>query len=121
MSILITGGTRKTGTALARRLHSASIHFVVASRAGKVYEPYKGAMFDWFDAAIYGNPFTVDPSINYVYLVVPELLHEIIHVVAFIDYARTKGVKCFVLLSATQFEPGQVPTGKIHQTSWTAG
>lgn len=115
MTVLITGGTGKTGTELAKRLQAANLTFLVASRNGKAPEPFKGVAFNWLDPTTFENPFNADSTIDKIYLVAPLVASEIINVRKFIDLARSKGVKRFVLLSASQVEAGRLPLGEIHQ------
>ena len=115
MTILITGGSGNTSSVLAKRLQAANLPILVASRAGKAPEPFKAVVFNWLDPATFENPFTADSSIDRVYIVVAMFGPETAHVNTFIDFARSKGVKRFVLLSASQIEAGQLPLGQIHQ------
>ncbi|KJA23919.1 hypothetical protein HYPSUDRAFT_201042 [Hypholoma sublateritium FD-334 SS-4] len=116
MTILITGGTGKTGTALARRLQRENIPVLLASRSGKAVESFKTVTFDWTDAATFGNPFQAASDIKGVYILTPSAALGIVdHVKTFISLARSRGVKRFVLLSASMIEAGQSELGQIHQ------
>ncbi|KAF8157093.1 hypothetical protein B0H34DRAFT_712102 [Crassisporium funariophilum] len=115
MTILITGGTGKTGLALSRLLEKANHPVLIASRKGAAPAPFKAVTFDWFNPATFENPFQVDANIDRVYLVGPPVVDALTHVKPFIDLAISKGVKRFVLLSATISEPGSFGTGFIHQ------
>ncbi|KAF4616723.1 hypothetical protein D9613_008441 [Agrocybe pediades] len=116
MTILVLGGTGKTGGSLTKLLHEAGISFIVASRSGKA-EPYKAVTFDWFNPSTFENPFNADSNIDKVYLVVPVAYYDIAPIVnPFIDLAISKGVKRIVLLTTLQTEPGVEPTfGAVHQ------
>jgi len=115
MTILITGGTGKTGGSLAQLLHAAGLSFLIATRTGKAPEPYRAVKFDWFDSATFENPFNTDPTIDRVYLVLPPAHMDTLPVVGpFIDFAISKGVKRIVLLTAIQSEPGSPVFGVIH-------
>ncbi|KAF8970132.1 hypothetical protein BDZ97DRAFT_1792131 [Flammula alnicola] len=115
MTTLITGGTGKTGLALAKLLHAANRPVLLTSRAGKGPEPFKAVKFDWLDKTTYENPFNADPKIDRVYIVIPAIIDTLSYVGPFIDLAVSKGVKRFVLLSASQVEPGDGPLGKVHK------
>ncbi|KAF8970138.1 hypothetical protein BDZ97DRAFT_1792147 [Flammula alnicola] len=115
MTTLITGGTGKTGLALAKLLHAANRPVLLTSRAGKAPEPFKAVKFDWLDKTTYENPFNTDPKIDRVYIVVPGVFDTLSYVGPFIDLAVSKGVKRFVLLSVSLLEPGEAPHGKVHQ------
>ncbi|KAF4616724.1 hypothetical protein D9613_008442 [Agrocybe pediades] len=115
MTILLTGGTGKTGAVLARLLHAANQPFVVANRSGKVPEPFTGVQFDWLNPETFENLFKAHPDIDRVYLVVPQAPDLLPIIGPFIDLCITKGVKRYVLLSATQIAAGGPGHGKVHQ------
>ncbi|KAF4616948.1 hypothetical protein D9613_008545 [Agrocybe pediades] len=119
MTTLITGGTGKTGGSLARLLHAANRPFVVATRTGKASDPaFKAITFDWFNPSTFENAFKDDivPSVDRVYLVPPGgVLDMLKYVGPFVDFAITKGVKRFVLLTSTQTRPGTPALGEIYQ------
>ncbi|KAF8157094.1 hypothetical protein B0H34DRAFT_712106, partial [Crassisporium funariophilum] len=117
MTFFITGGTGKTGLTLARLLEEANHPVLIASRKGAAPAPFKAVTFDWFNPATFENPFKADANIDRVYLIGPPVGDALTHVKPFIDHAVSKGVKRFVLLSATIFEPGpgSFGTGFIHQ------
>jgi len=118
MTILITGSTGQTGSRLASILHAAGQPIVVASRSGVVpssltdTQNVHAVKFDWLDSTTFLNPFTTLPSsfppIDRVYLLTAVRgVDDLLSVTKpFIDLAVTKGVKRFVLLSATTFEKG---------------
>jgi festuclavine dehydrogenase len=122
MTILLTGGTGDTGSHIARILHSRDIPFLVASRRGQsgVSQPYTGVQFDWDDATTFHYPFETDLAkespITAVYLVCQigntSMLEKLR---PFIDLAfKEKGVKRFVLLSASQIAKGGPYYGEVH-------
>jgi uncharacterized protein YbjT (DUF2867 family) len=119
MTILLTGGTGKTGTPLADALHAAKLPFIIATRSGKAPAPYNAVTFDWNDPTTFENPFKADPNIDRVYIVGPIGVYEPLTLVRpFIDLARSKGVKRFVLLSASQVGPSDgadAILGAIHK------
>ncbi|TFK41649.1 hypothetical protein BDQ12DRAFT_646188 [Crucibulum laeve] len=115
MSTLITGGTGQTGLKLAHLLHEANQPFLITSRSGAAPKPYKSVRFDWLDSATFENPFLADPTINRVYLIGPPVDDMVTQIKPFIDLAVTKGVKRFVLLSASQLDKGDPAMGKVHE------
>ncbi|KAF8646465.1 hypothetical protein AX16_007202 [Volvariella volvacea WC 439] len=115
-TILITGGRGKTGSVLAQKLQSSGYSTLLTTRdPSKVAPPFKGVKFDWLDQSTFENPWNVDPNIERVYLVVPEVPDDFMHVKPFVDLAVKKGVERFVLLSATVFEKGKPGTGLTHE------
>ncbi|KAJ3510097.1 hypothetical protein NLJ89_g4861 [Agrocybe chaxingu] len=99
MTTLITGGTGKTGIRLARLIHAAGHPVLLTSRKGVAPDPFKVA----------------DGNIDKVYLVAPVVLDILPVVKPFIELAISKGVKKFVLLSASQMDKGSIYVGKIHE------
>ncbi|KAK0436739.1 hypothetical protein EV421DRAFT_2086463 [Armillaria borealis] len=116
MTILLTGGTGKTATRIARLLQDANQPVLLTSRKGVVPEPFKGVKFDWYDPSTFENAFTADPNIDRIYLVAPAgSLEALPPMKPFINLAVQKGVKRFVLLSASGLEPGYPALGKVHE------
>ncbi|TFK38004.1 hypothetical protein BDQ12DRAFT_735923 [Crucibulum laeve] len=118
MTILITGGTGKSGLKLAKLLQDANYPFLIASRAGAAPAPFKAVRFDWLDATTFENPFTADPSIDRIYLIGPTVDDMFDRVKPFIDLAFSKGVRRFVLLSgalALTLAGGNHPHKLIYQ------
>ncbi|KIJ95353.1 hypothetical protein K443DRAFT_683084 [Laccaria amethystina LaAM-08-1] len=116
MTILITGGTGKTGLKLAHLLSKAGHAVVLTSRKGEVPQPFKGVKFDWLEPSTFTNPFDADPAIDRVYVVGPiGVLDTLPHVKPFIDLAVTKGVKRFVVLSGSPVGKGGPVAGKVHE------
>ncbi|KAF8189351.1 hypothetical protein BJ912DRAFT_850807 [Pholiota molesta] len=116
MTILLTGGTGKTGAPLADALHAANLPFIIATRSGKAPAPYKAVTFDWNDPTTFENPFKADPNIDRVYIIgLMGVQDQLTPIRPFIDLARSKGVKRFVVLSASQVEPGDELLGAVHK------
>lgn len=113
MTILITGGTGRTATRLAKIIADHNVPVLLTSRKGPsaVSQPFKGVAFDWLDPATFANPFEADHTIDRVYLVAAPS----INMRPFVDFAIGKGVKRFVLLSAILVEKGGIAHGKLHQ------
>lgn len=120
--ILLLGGTGKVSSRLAGILSSASIPVLTASRSGKppfVAPGVQAVVFDWLDDATYGAPFD-HPSaveaggIQEVFIVAPPIMDQAPPLKAFIDLAKAKGVRRFVLLSASPLEAGGPAMGQAH-------
>ncbi|KAJ6511781.1 hypothetical protein DFH09DRAFT_1288426 [Mycena vulgaris] len=92
---LLTGGTGKSVTPLARLLLRANKPVVLATRSGEVPAPFRGACFDWLDNSTYNIPFEVDAGIDRVYLIAPRIVDMLPPMKALIDFAIKKGVKRF--------------------------
>ena len=114
MTILLTGGSGTTGSRLAKLLQESSHPVLVASRSGLIND-FPAVKFDWTDKSTFVNPFTHAQSqkspITAVYLVAPdsstggpEPITKIVN--SFINLAKEKGVRRFVLLSASPIEAG---------------
>ncbi|KDQ27469.1 hypothetical protein PLEOSDRAFT_1040430 [Pleurotus ostreatus PC15] len=120
MAILVTGGTGKTGTRLAQLLLAAGHSVYVTTRSvDKVQSPLKGVKFDWLDSSTKDAPFKAaaanNEQIEAVYLVGPPIADMASVLNPFIDLAIEKGVKRFVLLSASQVTKGQPPMGVVQE------
>ncbi|KAF8646470.1 hypothetical protein AX16_007206 [Volvariella volvacea WC 439] len=122
MTILITGGTGKTGSRLSKLLHDAGHSVLVASRSGKSPSPgIHGVKFDWFDTTTFTNPFTeveklgISP-IDRIYLVTAVSEPDTLKIMKpLIELGVEKGVNRFVLLSASALEAGHPTMGKVHE------
>lgn len=115
MTVLLTGGTGKTGLALAELLHKSGYSVLITSRTGKAPDPYKAVKFDWFNQETFEAPFQLDPSIDKVFLIDPPAFDILPHVKPFIDIALSRGVNRFVALTTTQTKPEDVPLGRVHR------
>ncbi|KAF9004803.1 hypothetical protein BDQ17DRAFT_1399589 [Cyathus striatus] len=115
MTILVTGGTGKTGLKLARLLRAANIPLLITSRAGTAPESLPAVKFNWNDLSTFSAPFEKDPNIDKVYLVGPIELDMLPTMKPFIDLAIRKGVKKWVLLGAAQSGKGGPMIGTVHQ------
>lgn len=119
-TILITGGTGKVGSCIAKLCQASSTPYLVASRgassatASTVHPTVK---FDWMDRMTWSNPFitaTKSSPIAAVYLVSPPVSDASAIMNDFIDMARKEhGVKRFVL----QYVPPQTPNSHKHRWS----
>jgi len=116
MTILITGGSGKTGLPLAHLLTDAGHNVLLASRSGKVpVSSFQGVKFDWNDTSTHQNPFNTDSHIDRMYIVCPEVDAPLV-VEPFVELAIKKGVKRFVLLSSNILGPDSpFHTGPVHK------
>jgi festuclavine dehydrogenase len=118
MTILLTGGTGRTSTVVAKLLLEAGETVLLTSRRGQagVAEGHKGVTFDWNDASTFANPFE-HSSIDKVYLIGPASVPKPFPIMKpFIDLAVEKGVTKFVLLSTSFTEKGgEFGQGKTHE------
>ncbi|KAL8649178.1 MAG: hypothetical protein Q9210_004555 [Variospora velana] len=122
MAILLTGGTGKTSTRLAKLLQDAGIPFLLVSRRAETAASsgMPAVNFDWLDESTFDGPFQYSfPSgerMTAVYLIAPEISDPVPSMNAFIDVAAEKhGVKRFVLLCGTSIEKGGYNTGRVWQ------
>jgi len=115
MTVLITGGTGRTGSKLARLLQSSGHSVLIASRAGAAPEPFSAVKFDWLDQNTFENPFKADSKIDRVLLVAPSVYNALEVMKPFIDLAMSKGAKRFVFISGTTGEKGSPPFGTIYE------
>ncbi len=114
-SILLTGGTGKVSSRITPLLSSNGNTVLVASRSGNCpsLPNTTGVKFDWFDPTTYARSFSQSP-INAIFLVAPPIIDCFPPMKAFIDLAVEKGVKRFVLLSASVLDVGDGPMmGKV--------
>ncbi|KXX81887.1 Festuclavine dehydrogenase [Madurella mycetomatis] len=113
-TILILGGTGKVGSRIARQLSSQQIPILVASRQGTASQGVP-VVFDWNNRETWEKPFTAaTASIGAIYLVAPPSLDADRIMNEFIDFARERGVRRFVLQSASSVEAGGPAMGKVH-------
>jgi uncharacterized protein YbjT (DUF2867 family) len=113
-TILLLGGTGKVSTAIAALMKENDHPTILAARKGTAPPGFTGCKFDWLDSTTYNAPFEKAQNINAVFLVAPAVADVAPPMRAFIDFARTKGVKRFVLLSASVFEAGGPAMGQAH-------
>jgi ergot alkaloid biosynthesis protein len=111
-TILVTGGTGKTGGRLIRRLVEQGWTARCASRSGKAAAGVDGVTFDWFDAKGHAAALA---GVKRVYLIAPLGSNNPIEVMQpFIELAITRGVRRFALLSSSAIEEGGPAMGAVH-------
>ena len=110
---LLTGGTGKTGSRLARQLIESGRTVRIASRSGSGVEGAESIRFDWLDDSTHQAALK---GVQAVYLVAPAGSSDPHSVMApFIERAIGQGVRRFVLLSASPIEEGGPIMGATHQ------
>lgn len=119
MTILLLGSGGKTASRIAPLLHAANLPFLLASRHNSQTNPHPHAYFDWTKDASYASPFEKALStgigpISAAYLVPPPIFDLAPPMIKFVDFARQRGVKRFVLLSASTIEKGGPAMGQVH-------
>ncbi len=108
--ILVTGGTGKTGSRLAKQLRASGHHPRIASRNP---DGSNQVRFDWSDPASYTAALD---EVKAIYLVAPANVPEPLAAMQpFIDRAIGNGVERFVLLSASSLEEGGPMMGAVHR------
>lgn len=112
-TILITGGTGKVGSGIAKLCQSSSTPYLVASRSASsatAATTHPTVKFDWLDKTTWSNPFitaTAASPITAVFLVAPLVFDSSPILNDFVDLARREhAVRRFVLLGATLIGPG---------------
>lgn len=112
MTILLTGGTGKTATALVPYLESSKTPYLLTSRSAS--SSNNTVQFDFTIPSTYSNPFTLasknNSPVKAIYLVLPMQAPDCVKVTSnFIDFARNEhDVRRFVLLGASNVVKGGV-------------
>ncbi|KAI5891577.1 NAD(P)-binding protein [Schizophyllum commune H4-8] len=100
-TILLTGGNGKTSSRVAKQLHDAGIPFLMTSRSPPAAPKFPTIRFDWLDDTTWEAPFQHSSGqISAVYLVSPPVTDPLPPMSRFIDFARARGVRRFVLLTS---------------------
>jgi uncharacterized protein YbjT (DUF2867 family) len=121
-AILVLGGTGAVGSRIVNQLSSSSKTVLVASRNGNgspdtdTVPPHIHRIpFDWHDTDTWTNPFSTPTKITAAYLIAPPSLNADSVMTQFVDFARRRGVRRFVLQSASSIESGGPAMGKVHE------
>ncbi|KAL2020726.1 hypothetical protein VTK56DRAFT_8026 [Thermocarpiscus australiensis] len=134
-TILVLGGTGTVGSRIARRLmalpSSLAHPFMVGSRSSTRSADQRGdnndnnnddddgglrhyhVEFDWHRRETWVNPF-VRAAVGAVYLIAPPTPDADVIMREFVDFARLRGVRRFVLQSASAIEAGGPAMGRVH-------
>jgi festuclavine dehydrogenase len=109
-AILLTGGTGKVSSRIAPLLSSNGNDVLIASRSGRFpsLPNTTGVVFDWLDSSTYTNALS-HSQVKAVFLIAPPIMNCLPPMKAFIDLAVEKGVRRFVLLSASLLDVGDGP------------
>jgi ergot alkaloid biosynthesis protein len=112
-TILLTGGTGNTASAIARRLANHGQRVRLASRNAQTGGgTHQHVIFDWTDAST--HPLTLS-GIEGVYLVPPPAVLDPVPLMEpFIELALSHGVRRIVLLSASVIPEGSPGVGTVH-------
>ncbi|KAJ2928703.1 hypothetical protein H1R20_g8361, partial [Candolleomyces eurysporus] len=116
MTTFITGGASQIGLGLARRLQEADRSVLFGSRAGRGTDGFAWVPFDWDDASTFENAFKrqdIKP-VESVYILPAVAIDPLPKVAPFIDLAIEKGVKRFVVISASDCVKGGPEMGAVH-------
>ncbi|KAK4239073.1 hypothetical protein C8A03DRAFT_43262 [Achaetomium macrosporum] len=131
-AILVLGGTGKVGSRIVRQLSSYDTNHLVlvasrnannASSSSQSQQQSEDAdkvrhvHFDWDNTDTWSNPFSALPAgttLSAVYIIAPGSLNAETLMNTFVDFARERGVRRFVLQSASCIEAGGVLMGKVH-------
>lgn len=107
MTVLVIGGTGKTGRRVARGLEGLGVPARIASRHGA-----DGVHFDWYDPATHRAALA---GVDAMYVITPigEAEPERV-MVPFLALAARSGVRRAVLLSTSAVEPGSPGLGVVH-------
>ncbi|KAJ5357004.1 hypothetical protein N7517_011613 [Penicillium concentricum] len=119
MTILVTGGRGKTATRLGALLDKNKNPFIVATTSTSPIGQYNTVNFDWLKPKTWKNAFDLTVSgglepVSAVYLVGAHSAEFVKPMLEFIDFAHSKGVNRFVLLSASNTEKGDPMMGEAH-------
>lgn len=115
MTILILGGRGKTATRLSALLQDAQIPFIVGTSSPIPIGIYPSAHFNWLDRETWEAVFNhADSPISAIYLVGAHAPEFVPPMLEFIDEAYSRGVKRFVLLSASTTKNGDAMMGEAH-------
>ena len=118
MTVLVTGSSGKTARRLVALL-KPSHQVLIASRSGADVDGIPAVRFDWADPDTYANPYSHPQAqkspIKSIYLVSqPGSMRPFDAMKPFIDTAKLRGVKRFVLLSAIREDQTTPGTGQVH-------
>ncbi|MEL6215551.1 MAG: ergot alkaloid biosynthesis protein, partial [Pseudomonadota bacterium] len=108
-TILITGGTGTTGRHISSQLADRGLRYRVATRHPKAAHDIR---FDWRDETSWSSALE---GVSSIYLVAPSgVADPLPTMIPFMELAIRKGVKRFVLLSASSLEAGGPMMGAVH-------
>ena len=109
MSVLVTGGTGKTGSRLAQKLREQGVKGCIAARNPPPGP--EGRRFDWGDRDTWAAALE---GVSAIYLVPPPGGSDTSAMIEFARLAQNRGVRRFVLLSASLLPAGGPGVGQVH-------
>jgi festuclavine dehydrogenase len=114
MSFLLIGGTGKTATRLAMSLAAANKPFLLTSRHGPDASShgYPAIKFDWTIESTWSKAFEND-NLERIYMTPPPVDKPWVPMIKFVDLARQKGVRRFVLCAGTSAAIGKDGMGRV--------
>lgn len=108
-TVLVTGGTGKTGSRVAEQLRAEGVVPCIGTRNPQNESDVR---FDWKDPPTFADAFE---SVEAVYLVAPtDTVESLGAMRAGLEAALAAGVNRFVLLSASSLEEGGPMMGAVH-------
>ncbi|WP_170325075.1 ergot alkaloid biosynthesis protein [Ruegeria arenilitoris] len=108
-SILVTGGTGKTGSRVVKQLHANGLAPSVGTRSPQNKNDVR---FDWSDPSTFTDAFE---GVRAVYLVAPtDTVDSLGAMQPGLEAALAEGVQRFVLLSASSLDEGGPMMGAVH-------
>ena len=113
MSVLVTGGTGKTGSRLAQKLREQGVEGCIAARNPPPGS--EGRRFDWGNRDTWAAALE---GVSAIYLVPPPGGSDTSAMIEFAGLAQNRGVRRFVLLSASLLPvggPGVRPSPPLAQ------
>ncbi|MBU7314915.1 NmrA family NAD(P)-binding protein [Paenibacillus oleatilyticus] len=112
--ILITGGSGKTGSRIAKRLTELGHGVRTAGRGKSIFgSAIEHAYFDWFDESTFDSALQ---GVDNIYLVGPVAVMEPFNIMLpFLDKAVKSGVRRIVLLSSASVPEDGPVFGKVHR------
>jgi len=107
--VLVTGGTGKTGSLVARRLAARGVEARIATRKATSSEQVR---FDWGDVTSHRSALD---GVDAVYLVAPtDRTDHLPVMLPLLEQALEQGVTQLVLLSASSLQEGGPMMGEVH-------
>ncbi|KAG6915370.1 hypothetical protein DXG01_011799 [Tephrocybe rancida] len=117
-SILIIGASGTVGSAVVKRFdkegRTGDILLTYFSRP--LPQPYHSIKFDWSDPTTFDPAFDDKYAITTLFILFPMSIFDTLgKSKKFLDEAKARGVKRFVVLSGTLLDKGTKPIGDVHE------
>jgi ergot alkaloid biosynthesis protein len=108
-SVLLTGGTGKTGSRIAAQLATRNVRTRIASRHPQTGQTF----FDWLDPSTFASALE---NMESVYLLAPKGVADCLTVMRpFIEQALEAGIRRLVFLSSSLVPEAAPALGQVHQ------